>query len=180
MKKHNEGYALPFVLVVMTVLCLAAASLLTMAENNLKIQQKSVARMQDKYEAAGAIEIVTAELANLTAAEGKDEQAAIQNKITAICEGVYEDGAGSDPTPEFPEPASPAAETDDEAEGAVDAEKDFEYSFKVTSRYDSVSIACELKLTGKIKATGTVGLNTSYTISSPEVTYISYEVGGAE
>ena len=39
MKKHDEGYALVLVLVVMLVLCLVATSVLTIALNNLKKQE---------------------------------------------------------------------------------------------------------------------------------------------
>ena len=56
MKKHDEGYALVLVLVVMLVLCLVATSVLTIALNNLKKQETSVARMKAKYEAQGKIE----------------------------------------------------------------------------------------------------------------------------
>jgi len=56
MKKHDEGYALVLVLVVMVVLCLVATSVLTIALNNLKKQEDSVARMKAKYEAQGKIE----------------------------------------------------------------------------------------------------------------------------
>ena len=56
MKKHDEGYALVLVLVVMVVLCLVATSVLAIALNNLKKQEASVARMQAKYEAQAKIE----------------------------------------------------------------------------------------------------------------------------
>ena len=62
MKKHDEGYALVLVLVVMLVLCLVATSVLTIALNNLKKQETSVARMKAKYEAQGKIEKIYANL----------------------------------------------------------------------------------------------------------------------
>lgn len=62
MKKRDEGYALPFVLVVMVVLCLVAVSVMSFALRNLKSQQVSVQRMQDQYAAQGEIEKILAGL----------------------------------------------------------------------------------------------------------------------
>lgn len=56
MKKHDEGYALVLVLVVMIVLSLVAATVLTFSLRNLQNQQKSIQRMEDKYAAQGIIE----------------------------------------------------------------------------------------------------------------------------
>lgn len=56
MKKHNEGYVLPFVLVVLVVVCLVAVSLLTASLTNLNRQQASIDQMEAKYEAQGEIE----------------------------------------------------------------------------------------------------------------------------
>lgn len=58
MKKHDEGYALVFVLVVMTVLGIVALTLMTGAAKNLNAQADSVSQMQDKYLAQGEIEKV--------------------------------------------------------------------------------------------------------------------------
>ena len=62
MKKHDEGYALVFVLVVVAVLGVIATALLTGALKNLQAQNASIERMQDKYVAEGIIEIALAEL----------------------------------------------------------------------------------------------------------------------
>lgn len=56
MKKHDEGYALVLVLVVMIVISLVAATVLTFSLRNLQNQQKSIQRMEDKYAAQGLIE----------------------------------------------------------------------------------------------------------------------------
>lgn len=55
-KKHDEGYALVFVLVVMTVLGIIAVSLMTGALSNIKRQTATVERMQEKYTAQGELE----------------------------------------------------------------------------------------------------------------------------
>lgn len=56
MRKHNEGYSLVLVLVVLVVICLVAAFILSFSLNNLKNQQESVKLMKEKYEAMGEIE----------------------------------------------------------------------------------------------------------------------------
>lgn len=58
--KNNEGYALPFVLVVMVIICLVGISILSSSLNNLQNQQASIERMQDQYAVAGEIEKVMA------------------------------------------------------------------------------------------------------------------------
>ena len=56
MKKHDEGYALVFVLVVMTVLSAVAIALMSGALKNLQAQNDAIARMEAKYEAQGLVE----------------------------------------------------------------------------------------------------------------------------
>lgn len=72
MKKHDEGYVLAFVLVVMVVLCLVALSIMSISLRNLQNQQASIQRMEDKYAAQGAIEKVVAQLENATASIALD------------------------------------------------------------------------------------------------------------
>lgn len=60
MRKHDEGYALPFVLVVMTVLIIIALGVMGYAQRNLEAQKNSIVRMQEKYAAAGPIEQILA------------------------------------------------------------------------------------------------------------------------
>lgn len=55
-KKHDEGYALIFVLVVMVVLSIIAISLMSGALKNLTNQTATVDRMQEKYTAQGEME----------------------------------------------------------------------------------------------------------------------------
>lgn len=62
MKKHDEGYVLAFVMVVITVLCLIAVLLMPLSLRNLQAQNDSIRRMQDKYAAQGVIETVVAKM----------------------------------------------------------------------------------------------------------------------
>lgn len=64
MKKHNEGYALPFVLVVLIVMCLIVVGIMDFSLRNLKSQQNTILRMEAKYEAAGEIEKIVAAAEN--------------------------------------------------------------------------------------------------------------------
>lgn len=57
MKKHDEGYVLAFVLIVIVVLCLVAVSMMTVALQNIQAQTASVKQMQNKYTAMGDLEI---------------------------------------------------------------------------------------------------------------------------
>ena len=61
-KKHDEGYALVFVLVVMTVLSALAIALMSGALRNLQAQNAAIERMEDKYVAEGMIEAAVSEL----------------------------------------------------------------------------------------------------------------------
>lgn len=60
MKKYNEGYALPFVLVVSVVMCIIATTVMTFSLNNLQSQQRTIERMQAKYEASSLVEKIVA------------------------------------------------------------------------------------------------------------------------
>ena len=67
MRKHNEGYTLVLVLVVLIVLALLSTLILTGAQRNLEAQWSSVEHMQDKYQAQAEIEKVQAKLEALLA-----------------------------------------------------------------------------------------------------------------
>lgn len=69
MRKHNEGYVLVLVLVVLIVLCLFSTAILTGAQRNLQAQMSSLAYMEDKYRAQGEIEKFVTKLEALAEAE---------------------------------------------------------------------------------------------------------------
>ena len=71
MRKYNEGYTLPFVLVVFLVTSLVAVSILTVSIHNLHGQKASVDRMEAQYAAQGEIEKVTAILRDAVQSDGK-------------------------------------------------------------------------------------------------------------
>lgn len=171
MRKHNEGYALPFVLVVMTVLALVATSMMTLALRNLQNQRASVERMQDRYTAEGAIEIVVARLSDegeLTSLTGDSVDEAIRGKLNKICDAVNEN---SEDAVYVPDPED-AAQAIDEGTAAG-----FEYQFEIISTSGSVQITCELKLSGSASWDYTTS---TYNITSPQIDYISYEIATVE
>ena len=62
MKKHDEGYALILVLIVLTVLGLMASFMLSFSLQNVQTQRKYIDRMQDQYTAAGEIEAIIGQM----------------------------------------------------------------------------------------------------------------------
>lgn len=64
MKKHDEGYVLVLVMVVMLVLCAIAVGVLSIALNNFQNQQATIDRTKAQYAAEGEIEKVIAVLEN--------------------------------------------------------------------------------------------------------------------
>lgn len=90
MKKRDEGYVLPLVLVVMVVLCLVAVSVMSFALNNYKSQQASVQRMQDQYAAQGEIEKVVAKIAGVTNDDSVKAICGAEKNVNAVvtCEGT--------------------------------------------------------------------------------------------
>ena len=61
MKKHDEGYVLAYVTVVLLVFCLVATTILTGALRNLQTQQDANDQMKHQYAAQGKIEMVLAQ-----------------------------------------------------------------------------------------------------------------------
>lgn len=72
MKKHNEGYTLPLVMVVLLVLAIVAVTIMTTSMNNMLRQQDFIETMEDQYKAQGQIEAVVAELMNAETIEAVD------------------------------------------------------------------------------------------------------------
>lgn len=56
MKKHDEGYVLAYVTVILLLFCLIATGILTGAMKNMTNQQDTIQRMKDRYAAEGMIQ----------------------------------------------------------------------------------------------------------------------------
>ena len=72
MKKHDEGYVLAYVTVVLLLFCLIATMILTGSMKNLTAQQDTIQRMKDRYAAEGMIQQVISKRSNTDFAEGID------------------------------------------------------------------------------------------------------------
>lgn len=62
MKKHDEGYVLAYVTVILLLFCLIATGILTGAMKNMTNQQDTIQRMKDRYAAEGMIQQVIAQI----------------------------------------------------------------------------------------------------------------------
>lgn len=154
MKKHDEGYVLAFVLVVMVVLCLVALSIMSISLRNLQNQQASIQRMEDKYAAQGAIEKVVAELSELTFEANGNIENTLKNKIENHCT-LAKDESGN----------TLITLAKDESG------KSFTTQCTFVATHGTSQITCGLKLSGKIE---------SDTATVNEVTYLSYEISTVE
>ena len=81
MKKHDEGYTLPLVMVVLLVLAIVAVTIMTTSMNNMLRQQDFIEQMQDQYAAQGEIEKIVAQLKN-----GEEVQVTFKDGTLAINE----------------------------------------------------------------------------------------------
>lgn len=155
MKKHNEGYTLPLVLVVMIVMCLIAVSVMSVALHNLQTQKASVARMQDKYVAQGEIEKAVARIehglvsppalyaaadVNVGTTQGEIQQiisnASAEGVVCTLLKWIEEDPQSC--------------------------------TVKISYKSETVGIECVIRLTGVIDADNE--------IKTPEITYDAYAI----
>ena len=154
MKKHDEGYVLALVMVVLLVICIVATSMMTIAMQGLKEQKQSVQQMQDRYAAEGQIEKF---VALLEQAKGTDVNLSLQNADGNVQLLV-------------------AGEEAIRLEGTVGLSGDVcTVNIKVVQ--GSVQVDCHLKLMGSFDSNGTIQGLTSWEYLSYKVTSgVSQEV----
>ena len=58
--RNNDGYSLPMVLIIISILALIATTLMTVSIDNMANQQNELGKMQKQYEAQGKLEMVLA------------------------------------------------------------------------------------------------------------------------
>jgi type II secretory pathway pseudopilin PulG len=75
MKKHNEGYTLPLVMVVLLVLAIVAVTIMTTSLKNMQRQQGFIETMKAQYAAQAVIEEI---VGRITFAEGEDETESVK------------------------------------------------------------------------------------------------------
>lgn len=164
-KKHNEGYALVLVLVVMVVLTTVSLAVMSFSLRNLQSQQASVDRMAAKYAAQGEIEKIVGQLEWNVGEHPIEQNAATESD--AVKHWFKKNGV-----------VVPDDTTIDVTSKA------FEHSVDLS--YDSSADAYTYTVNCTILVTGTIELKednlhqiTGYTISDVKVEYTSYEIGDA-
>lgn len=155
MKKHNEGYVLAFVLIVVAVLALISTAVSTVAVRNMESQQAAVKRMQDKYEAEGVIEKIVAELSNIEVFEATDVKTEFDEKLTEIC-GRY--------------PTTETGKLTKSVQPEWDGSSVLTCTLTIESANDSSLIKTDIKLESEVSR-----INDKYTVEKPVLTYISYK-----
>lgn len=160
MKKHDEGYALVLVLVVMVVLCLVALSMMSVSLHNMENQRASIQRMQDQYAAEGAIEAVLAQLENIPALTIETEEVvdALNNKLETYCDSVSE-GIVCD------------MRVEDPIYSQETPSNDFTYTVSLIAKSGQVQVKCNFTLEATL-----TGTETNFVLNNTKLTYNSYTI----
>lgn len=85
MKKHNDGYVLAMVMVVIAVLAVVASTMLSVGLRNVLTQQNAVERMQAKYKVEGEVEKLVTKFVNLETGEVTDAESAFRAQFETLC-----------------------------------------------------------------------------------------------
>lgn len=165
--RKNDGYALPFVLIVMVIICLVGISIMSASLNNLQNQKASIERMQDRYEVAGQIEKLMAEIDK----NGCVSESVIENYADCGMSLVpVEDGKLFKYTKSI--------DSDYYKIGTL------VFGVKVLSDSEETGIVCKIQITGSISESNENGTLKYYKISNikngarmdPIYDYLSYEI----
>ena len=178
MRKNNDGYVLPFVLVVMIVLCIMSASLMTAAFRNLQMQQKFTDRMVDKYAAQGEIEKIVAQLKqdlfkqdivieDSASGAPTDEELAHKLGLTADKVRIIEATQADIETEED--------ETSEEDE-QTNEKKSLDFTVSLDASSEATTIACELLVSAEYTSEQQADSKYTHTITVDKITYQSYEI----
>ena len=171
MKKNNEGYALVLVLVVITVLCLVALAMTAASLKNLHNQQKSIERMQAKYDAQGEIEKVIAGFEEKIKPQGSLMEISLGS--TLAYGGMINAAVDAIPVSVSVEYCMPEDKIEDLS---VQLGIDHDYLLlKLESSTESgTTVQCTIKITGSI----TTGVSGQYIValSGMKWEYVSYTI----
>ena len=176
MRKYDEGYTVPLVLVVMVILVMVASLVLAGSLQTAKAQQQAIAQMQEKYQAQGQIEMLVAQL--LTESEYASmmeiTEIATKDHIIALCGSAGVTLVTDDVTNEAGEIiiAKPAYSLEKDA---LTEKNVLTYCFTVKSQYNDTQITAQLTLVCDIVENEANG---NKTVSLPKITYETYQIGG--
>lgn len=164
MKKHNEGYTLVLVMVVILVLLTFSLAITSFSLHNLKNQMASADRLAAKYAAQGEVEKILGQLSTektLPFENGKTEKEILEAHLESICGDQADDFLTI-------------------TEGSGDDEKTLEASLKINLTANAHTVTCELELSGTVcTEKDAYDVVTGYALSAININYTSYEIGGA-
>jgi len=198
MKRNDDGYVLPLVLVVLLVLGIVVSSVLAASLQNLRFQNNSIARTEARCEAEGVVEIVKAQVLALVGeeseAETKDSVSSSEIKkelkdTKKMCEAVKAKLAEIQSIVLNPDinksglTISIAIKDDNWSETveATSAKFAFPLLIKAIDSSGSTVLRCEMKVDGTIQLNEPEEEGKPYTceIENIQVEYVTYEIGGA-
>lgn len=167
MKKHDEGYALALVLVVLTVICIVALSMMSVSLSNVTRQQVNLKHMEEKYAAQGEIEKVVARL----------EKELLSSETPGIInvKGIDIEYWCTEQRVEYGNDLELIKDIDND--GVNDAGKE-RLTFTLTTKMpdSSVQIQCTIRITGAKIEEKTQGANIYYAVTAPAIEYDSYTI----
>lgn len=178
MRKHNEGYVLAMVMVVIAVLALVASIMLSMGLNNVQTQQAYVERMQEKYEAEGQLEVVVASLNALESQllNGNIDSGAVKTAIENVIKPI--NGEVKD---------SKLSKWQNINSNQSDLLKKYKFEYEATllmksmaepGETETVMVTVEIKLDGTV-ANVANGVETGSKIDFTNILFESYETEAA-
>lgn len=196
--RNNDGYSLPMVLIIISILALIATTLMTVSIDNMANQQNELGKMQKQYEAQGKLEMVLAELSENQVVEITGNKPIVELVSSSLqkdaIQKAIETACGTNASVSHAnENTLSLWENDDNVIVPYDSrevqpyETFFTYDFKITARSggananrDDISVVYTLQLVGRIAFDD---LNDSentrlYIITSPEIITKSVDIGG--
>lgn len=161
MKKHNEGYTLVLVMIVLVILCILSTYILSFSLKNISTQKAAVLRTQEQYAVMGEIE---ATVANLQVFAEKYPEKTVTVEVTPKPEeGVFVLSVTEDDN----------SKTDYVFPGTATCTDDIEIALAAQS--DSYRIACTLRFAGSVNKV--IQKPNTYTLSALSgVEYIDYDI----
>ena len=163
MKKHNEGYVLPLVLVVMIIMALIVVGVMSVSLRNLQTQKADIERMKDQYAAQGEIERAIAEI----------------NK-ELIADAVSNSSISAEGTRDNVTTAIQKAVEQVRSAEVISVTWDTEAEENSTCVVDLQANAGEIQITCKVKYQDVVVVDSGVKVNPVEPTYLAYEISAVE
>lgn len=170
MKKNNEGYVLAMVMGVIAVLAVVASAMLGVGLRNVQTQQAAVTRMQAKYEAEGAIEIIVATMSETDEQTKNEEEAAKAALITALTVNCEE--AENKHNQKSPKRQVSVNDIPEEGGQTFKYEIVSTNTYKINSQDETITVRCLIELGCNVKNNSPIN---NYTATVGSIKYNLYE-----